>query len=219
MTNFTFIIIGSYSIAIAAIIGLIRFTRIHRAYQPFVFITVASLINEVISHILIHYKKSNAITINLLGLADALLWLWQFRRWNGINKHSSQFHAVGILMISIWIFENLILGKLFTFSSVYAIVFSFAVVFFSINQVNRQIVEEKGNLFTNAKFLICSGTILFFTYRILVECFYLLDIQKSDSFLANVFCILAFVNLIVNLLFALATLWIPARQKFSLPYY
>ena len=219
MTNFTFIIIGSYSIAVAAIIGLIRFTRIHRAYHPFIFITVASLINEVISHILIHYKKSNAITINLLGLADALLWLWQFRRWNGINKHSSQFHAVAILMISIWIFENLILGKLFTFSSVYAIVFSFAVVFFSINQVNRQIVEEKGNLFTNAKFLICSGTILFFTYRILVECFYLLDMQKSDRFLANVFSILAFVNLIVNLLFALATLWIPARQKFSLPYY
>jgi len=219
MTNFTFIIIGSYSIAIAAIIGLIRFARIHRAYQPFVFITVASLINEVISHILIHYKKSNAITINLLGLADALLWLWQFRRWNGFNKHSSQFHAVAILMISIWIFEKIILGKLFTFSSVYAIVFSFAVVFFSINQVNRQIIEEKGNLFTNAKFLICSGTILFFTYRILVECFYLLDMQKSDSFLANVFCILAFVNLFVNLLFALATLWIPARQKFSLPYY
>ena len=219
MTNFTFIIIGSYSIAVAVIIGLIRFTRIHRAYQPFVFITVASLINEVISHILIHYKKSNAITINLLGLADVLLWLWQFRRWNGFNKQSSQFHVVAILMISIWIFENLILGKLFTFSSVYAIIFSFAVVFFSINQVNRQIVEEKGNLFTNAKFLICSGTILFFTYRILVECFYLLDMQKSDSFLANVFSILAFVNLIVNLLFALATLWIPARQKFSLPYY
>ena len=163
MTNFAFIIVGSYSIAVAAIIGLIRFTRIHRAYQPFVFITVASLVNEVISHIMIYYKKSNAITINILGLADALLWLWQFRRWNGFNKQKLQFYVTVLLMISIWIFENLILGKLFTFSSVYAIIFSFAVVFFSINQVNRQIVIEKGNLFTNAKFLICSGTILFFT--------------------------------------------------------
>ena len=219
MTNFAFITVGSYSIAIAAIIGLIRFTRIHKSYQPFIFITIASLSNEVISHILIHYKKSNAITINLLGLADALLWLWQFRRWNGFNKQGFQFQLAVILMISIWIFENLVLGKLFTFSSVYAIVFSFAVVFLSINQLNRQIVEETRNLFTNARFLICAGAVLFFTYRILVECFYLLDMQKSDSFLAHVFSILAIVNLIVNLLFALATLWIPERQKFSLPYY
>ncbi|HUQ67605.1 MAG TPA: hypothetical protein VM101_15690 [Flavitalea sp.] len=218
MTDYTLIILGSYSIGIAAIIGLVRLRNIHASYRPFILIITMSLVVEIISHILIYFKKSNAIAVNVFGLIEGLLWLRQFRKWNTTKDQVLPLKYASILITSIWIIENIIAGKLFSFSSVYAILFSFMVIFYSINQMNRQLTEEKGNLFTNARFLICCGTIIFFTYRILVECFFLLDLQKSASFFAHVFIILAFVNLIVNLLFAIATLWIPARQKFSFPY-
>jgi hypothetical protein len=217
MINYQFILIGSYSIALAAIIGLIRFRKIHRAYQPFIFITIAALLNEICSSLLIHFHKSNAASTNILSLFECLLWLWQFRRWNGFKQGSREYPLLVAIVISTWAFENIVLGKLFTFSSVFAIAYSFCLVFLSINQVNLLIVQEKRNLLNNPKFLICTGAIIFYTYRILVECFYLLDMGESDKFLTNIFSILVFVNLFVNLLFALATLWIPTRQRFSLP--
>lgn len=216
MTSFAFILVSSYSISIAAIIGVIRFPVIHRSYHPFLLIILLSLINEVVSHLLIYNKTSNAISNNLIGPLDALLWLWQFRRWNAIKRI---IHVtVSLMLLGLWVTENVFLNKLNTFSSVYAIAFSYVIVIFSVRQVSSQINDQRTILLNNAKFLVCCGATLFFTYRILVESFYLQGGQTSDSFLSNVFGILALFNLIVNLLFAMAALWIPVRQKFSLPY-
>ena len=217
MINYQFMVIGSYSIAIAAIIGLIRFRKIHRAYQPFIFITIAALLNEICSNLLIYFQRSNAVSTNIFGLIESVLWLWQFKRWDAFKRRPWEYSVLVTLIACTWVFENIIMGKLFTFSSVFGIVYSFCLVFLSINQVNLQIVQEKRNLFSNPKFLICTGTIIFYTYRILVECFYLLEMKESDTFLFNIFSILVFVNIFVNLLFALAILWIPTRQRFSLP--
>jgi uncharacterized membrane protein (DUF373 family) len=90
-------------------------------------------------------------------------------------------------------------------------------VFLAINQVNRLIVEEKKNLLSNSKFLICTGAMIFYTYKIMVESFYIFKLDQSNDFLSNIYYILVFVNLFVNLLFALAILWIPTRQRFTLP--
>jgi small basic protein len=217
MINYELILIGSYSIVIAAIIGLIRFPKIHRAYQPFIFITLVAVLNEICSNLLIYFHRSNAPSTNIFGLIECILWLWQFKRWGGFRQKRWEYPLLLSLVTAVWITENIIFGKLFTFSSVYAIAYSFCLVFISINHVNQQIVEEKKNLFTNPKFLICTGAIIFYTYRILVESFYLLDLQDSKTFLTNIFSILVFVNLFVNLLFALAILWIPTRQRFSMP--
>lgn len=216
MTSFAFILVASYSIAIAAIIGLIRLPVMHYSYRPFLLIILLSLINEVVSHLLIYYRKSNAINNNLIGPLDVLLWLWQFRRWNVIKQllHISTM----VMLYCLWVTENIFLDKLNTFSSFFAIVFSYVMVIFSIRLVTTQINEQQEKLLSNAKFLIGCGSILFFTYRILVESFYLQDAQSSNDFLSNVFSILALINLIVNLLFAMAVLWIPVKQKFSLPY-
>jgi hypothetical protein len=219
MINQTFIAVVSYSIAFAAVIGLIRLPRLPRAYQPFIFITILSLVNEVISHTLILHRKSNAVAINIFGLIDAVLWFWQFANWNIKSKRLMIIKATFITLILLWVVENIIFRKLFTFGCIYPITLSFLIVIFSAIQLGREIAQEKGNLLVSPKFLICCGTILFYTYRILVECFYVPGISKSNIFFGNVFIILSFVNFIVNLLFALAVLWIPEKQKFSVPYY
>ena len=216
MDVFPFIVAGSYSIGIAAIIAVVRIRKIHKSYRPFLLFLFASLTNEISSNLLIQYGKSNAVGNNIFGFTEALIWVWQFKEWKAIDlrRWYQALIVTGILLI--WITENIILGKLFSFSSVYAVVYSSAMVLISINVIIRQIVEESRNLFLNARFLICSGMLIFSAYRILVESFYLLEIEGSNVFLGNVFLILVFVNLFVNLLLAIATLWIPTRQKFTL---
>jgi hypothetical protein len=219
MTNSIFIVAGSYSIAIAAVIGLIRLPRLHKAYQPFILINVLSFLNEIISHILIVNKKSNAAAVNIFGFFDAILWLWQFNRWTTDAKYKRALAVAAMFLMIIWLAENVFCGKLFVFGSVYAITFSFAMVILSTIQLSAQTAREKGSLLVAPKFMICSGVVLFYTYRIFVECFYAPGMSKSGAFYSHVFVILSIVNFVVNLLFALAVLWIPEKQKFSLPYY
>lgn len=219
MSTADFVVVGSYSIAIAVVIAIVRFRKIHRNFHAFVFILFAAMLNEIASYLLIQvFKTGNAVSNNIFGLGEAMLWMFQFRRWNGFKAAKWTFTAVLLALTGVWIFENLVLGKISSFSSAYSIFYAFILVFLSINQVNRLIVEENRNLFTNSIFLICSGVIIFNTYRIFVESFYVFEMEHNSAFLMNVFIILAFVNLFVNLLFALATLWIPTRQRFSLPY-
>ena len=127
--------------------------------------------------------------------------------------------VVVIALLILWIIENIILRKLFVFGYLFPIAFSLVMVILSGIQLSLEIARERGNLLTTSKFLICTGTVLFYTYRILVECFFAPGMSKSDIFFGNVFIILSLVNFIVNLLFALAVLWIPEKQKFSLPFY
>jgi hypothetical protein len=213
------LLLNVYSIAPAAIIGLFRYTKVLKTFRPFIILIVTALITEIVNHIIIyHYGKGNAVIINIYGLIECLLWLWQFYYWNAFKKRSRLLPILVSLLIGVWAADNIILGKLNTFSSWFTIMYSFTLVFLSINEVNRQIVEERKNIFTNAKFLACAGILLFYTNRILVESFYLLDmVQTNREFLRQLFQILKYVNLFVNLLFAFATIWIPTRQRFSLP--
>ena len=220
MSTASLVLAGSSSILVAVIIAAMRMRRIHGSYHPFVVLLFAGLINEVVSYLLIHvFKESNAVTTNILGLIEGLLWIEQFRRWN--TYHDARWaHRVLVAVVLItWTTENVVLEKIFLFSSAYSIGYSFLLVFLAINQMNGLIVSERGNLLVNSRFLISSGVLVFYSYRIFVESFYFFELEESDEFLANVFSILAFVNLFVNLLFALAAVWIPSRQKFSLPYY
>lgn len=218
MLPYGVVLFGSYTIAIAATIGLIRFHKINRSYRPFIFITIAALANEVASTLLIMSNNSNAISTNMLNLVEGCLWLFQIKVWGGFKRRKWVFPALFSTLVCIWIVENLVFGRIQVFSSIFAVTSAVVFVFLAIDQVNQLIVEEKGNLLRNSRFLICVGIIIFFTYRIMVESFYLMDLTQSNQFLRNVFGILVFVNVFVNLLFALAILWIPTRQKFSLPF-
>ena len=219
MTNNVFIVGGSYSIAIAAVIGLIRLPTLYKAYQPFIFITIISFLNEVVSSMLIVHQKSNAVAINIFGFFDALLWLWQFRTWNKHSKRQAILNVAALLLVILWLVENIALGKLFVFGSVYPITFSLFMVIIAFIEMSRRITDANDRLFTTPKFMICCGAVLFYTYRILIECFYMPSVSASQLFLANVFTILSFINFIVNLLYAFVVLCIPEKQKFSVPYY
>ena len=215
----SFVLAGSSSILVAVIVVAVRLRRIHCSYYPFVLLLFAGLLNEIVSFLLIHvFKESNAVATNIFGLIEGLLWIAQFRRWTTFQDKRADRLLIAVIFLT-WTTENIFMGKIFLFSSAYSIGYSFLLVFLAINQMNRLIVHERGNLLVNSRFLISVGVLVFYSYRKFVDSFYFFDLEESDEFLTNVFSILAFVNLFVNLLFALAAVWIPSRQKFSLPYY
>ena len=70
----------------------------------------------------------------------------------------------------------------------------------------------------DSRFILCTAFIIFFAYKALLESFYLIELKLNDNFYRSLFVILTFLNLIINLVYALAALWLPTKQRFTLPY-
>src|SRR5688572_2083001 len=79
--NYTLAVLFSFSIAIAALIGLVRFEKISPVYYPFLFCTWLALLNEIINYILARATGNNIININIYVLLEAILITWQFKKW------------------------------------------------------------------------------------------------------------------------------------------
>ena len=213
------ILICTYSIVLAVIIGLIRLRSITADYQPFILITLTSLANEVAASWLEANPLMNAVRLNIFFILESLLWIWQFKRWGGFSGGRKRVYPALLISVAVvWTAENILFAGISTFNSMFSLVSYFILVFLAINQVNQLIVEERGNMLKNSRFLICSGVMIFYTYKIMIESFYVMKLDQSNQFLSKIFIILVFVNLFVNLLYALATLWIPTRQRFTMQY-
>ncbi len=79
--NFTLLVIFSFSIFIAAIIGGIRYARISAVYHPFLYCLWIGSANEILSYFLIRARHSTAINISIYILIESLLFTWQFKNW------------------------------------------------------------------------------------------------------------------------------------------
>ena len=211
-------VILGYSIVIPATIGLIRLPVINRMYQPFIIYCVLDLLNHTLSAVLIERYHSNTINSNIFVLIEVVLFLFLFRNWGAFEKRIIAFYILLFLLSGVWIFDNLIWHKLNTVNSLFRIVYSFLLVFLSIGQMNKLISTERKNLFYNASFMICTGVVIYYTYKAIVEVFFLIQLKGSASFYSNIFKILQFANAFMILIFAWAILWIPKRPKFISPH-
>jgi hypothetical protein len=173
----------------------------------------AGLLNEIINTIIISKGYSNAVNTNIYTLTEVLLILWFFYNFRVFRKRAIYFSILAGLILSAWIAENFVFSSIRSFSS-YFIVFSyFIIVLLSISMINKVQAAERKGLLKNSKFIICTGFILFFTYALLVEIFWIYGLNASKSFRLEVYRIMAYVNLVVNLIYAIAVLWMPRKQE------
>ena len=205
-----------YSIVIASAIGLIRFNKILPLYRPFIIILFLGLINHTLSVIFNETIRNNAVNSNVYVLGESLLYLFLFKNWGAFNKKNTLFYSLFIFLTGLWVYDNLIWHSLHITNSLFRIVSSFILIFLSIGELNKLIITAKKNLFYNAIFLICCGIIIYFSYKAIIEVFFFIQLKASQQFYINIFAILVFVNLFVNLIFAWAVLWIPKKQKSTL---
>jgi hypothetical protein len=212
-----FILISGYSILLAAGVGVVRYHKVTPDNRPFFYIVWVALINEMLSQIFTSTLHSTAVNCNIYVLAEALLYCWLFYNWGSLIRNKNKFRLLLLFICLIWILDNLVMNSIRQTNSFFRIVSSFILVFLAIDQINQLITTERSRLMTNARFLISTGVVIFFTYRAIIEAFYWIRLPFSNLFYHNVYLIMDYVNLFVNLIFALAAVWIPTRQKFMLP--
>lgn len=213
--NYWLIVTFSFTIGIAAITGWVRFRKMNPAYYPFIYCVWLAFLNEILSFIFAQTIRNNSVNNNLYALAESLLIVWQFRNW-GIFKNNL-FHTVLAIFTAGWITDHFIINHLTTYTYHYRIAYSFISVLFSVNMINTVIVRERKSLLKNPAFLICTAYVINFTYYVMNMTLYLYVSEINGDFLNRLFGIMPYANLLSNLLFALAVLWIPARQRFTLP--
>jgi hypothetical protein len=201
------------SVAIPAILGFFKFAGANPDYTPFFWYIWLGLLNEIISSFINYAGHSNAVNNNIYVLVESLLILWLFRRWK-LFKTYDIYYALVFLYLAVWVTENLFISRITFFNSYFRIVYSFATVLMSIQVVNQLIVREQKSITRHATFIISTGFIIYYTYKILVEVFWVYGLNKNPEFQTNVYNILNIINLICNLIYALAIIWVPRKQEF-----
>lgn len=214
--NYTLVDILSYSIAAGAIIGLIRLKHIDRAYYPFILLLWIGLLAEIMSSIVIHKGNSNAIFGNIYVLSESILLFVFFKRLGLFSKIENLSFFFPVLFVFAWIWENFIYSDIGYFNSYFRILYSFIVVLMSIHMINRILAEDKRKIIKNPLFLILIGFIIFFTYKTLIEIFWIYGLNSGLEFRTQVYRIMTYINFSVNLIFAIALLWTPRKREFTL---
>lgn len=159
----------------------------------------------------------NIYNFNLFQLAESLLILWQFRQWQLFEKRGSHALFTGVFL-AVYLADNFFLTGFHNFNSYFRIFYSFCIVLLSVRMLNYVLVTERDSLLKNPVFLICSAFVLFFTFATLTEVFWMYGTYLNKEFRTNLYKIVIWNNMFCNLIYALAVLWMPKRQAFSLPY-
>lgn len=214
--NYNLIAIFSFSIGVPGITGLLRFRKIDASYYPFIFSLWLGLVNEVTSFLLIRQGYSNAINSNIYVLLESVLLLFFFKQQGLFRRHPGFFNGLLSLYIVLWVSENFLLSQIRKFDSYFIVVYSFSTVLMSISLLNNLIDSERKAIWRNAAFLIVVGFILFYTCTVLIEIFWVYGLNASRSFRFQVYRIMTFVNLFVNLIYTIAVLWMSRKREYTL---
>lgn len=213
----------SLSIVFAVIIGIVRFRKINPAYYPFIYRVSLVLVVELVRRVLLRQDNYNAATLvaNLFTLADFLLFAWLFHYWGLFKQDKRLFFGIIALFIALWCIVTYTSPHHFFSPNLYfRILYSFALIFFSVTTLNSLIINTRGGMLKNAKFWICIGIIIFYTLFIIICATQLsvLGANVSKDFQRKFYDIMVFSNLFVNLLYAGAALWIPRKKVFTAVY-
>ena len=188
----------SMSVLIPAIIGLIRLRNVDESYRIFVIFLWLGFFAEIANRLLIVSIKTNAPSWNIYNVLEFITLMTLFRKWQIWKGREQGYLPFLIFSLLIWIVDVFILGSIYQFNSYFGIYYCFVTVMLAITNLNRQIT--------------CMGITIFFTYRIFVEVSLMPVFSISGDFFHRVFDIQVYVNLLVNLIYAIAILCLPRKR-------
>lgn len=212
--SYTWMTLFSFSIWIAAVIGVARFKNLDPIYHPFIYCTWVAAFNELLSYSLIAAGASNAINNNCYILVETIFIIWQFKKWDALQRFTLWYTTVIVLIILAWLIENFVLANL-TKTVIYCrVLYATIIICLSVNTTSFMIVNERDKLIRNPVFIICMSYIIFFSYKIIMELCWYYGLSIADAFTVYVFRIFTWVNLFVNLLFSIVIIWIPSKPRY-----
>jgi hypothetical protein len=206
-----------YSLGIAALIGIWRFRKISVVFLPFLLFLWLGFANEIVSEVTARVWRNTTLNNNIYVLLEACLILWQFQKWGLFQRQKAFVPVLLLSFVTFWCVEIFVNYHYLYVASYFRIFYSFVIVLMSIHMINFIIVSESRSLLKNPIFLICIGFIIFFTYKILIEIFWVYGLNGSRDFRNNVYMIHSLINFFSNIIYALAALWVPRKQIFLMP--
>lgn len=178
---------------------------------------VIGFITEIISFVLIQgFHTTNAIPVNIYVLVEWTLIAWQFHVWGFLRQRKRAFYGLLAVGALLWIAENLVFGKITQVVPYFRFFYFFLIVLISVNEINFMITHYNRNLFRNPKFLICIGFIIYFLYMIVYFWAYQVSVFGKSGIITVVVFLMAYINALTNIIYAIAFLMIPASVKFTL---
>lgn len=204
----------SYSIFIVVALLLFRRNYLPAEILPFSWLILVGATNEIISTVVAARAMSTHANNNFYQLIEALLLLWLFRKWGAIASGRTFFLISGLLLFAGWLLE-LLLGGFKHDLVFFSMVYSFAAVVLSVRSMSAKQLPPSLVPFRRSVLLICSCFVVYFSSRILLDSVWYLGLGLSDAFRYAVYYVMAFINCIINLCYALAILWIRPKQKYS----
>lgn len=216
MSPFFIHVIFNHSILIAAVIAVFRFKYISSDFYPFFIFIWIGLFNDSLSLALILMHRSNTANSNIYVLLELVVVLWQFFTWN--REKLKVYIWLTITALAVWLADNFFMNTITHNNSLFRVFYSFLILFLSIDNLNKLLFFENGRLITNAKFIICVTFLLYYGFNAFIESFNIFQLGLSSNVLNKLWWSLSIVNLIANLLYALAVLWVPTKVKYILRY-
>jgi hypothetical protein len=86
----------------------------------------------------------------------------------------------------------------------------------SVTVINRFIFGNIHQILKNALFHIIIAFIAFFTYKTLIEIFWVYGLNASRDFRVAVYRIMTYINLFANIVYTLAVIWMPRKAEYTL---
>ncbi len=208
------VVLFSSSILFPALIAIFKFRNIEKSFYPFIFFIWIGFLNEIISYTISSVGGSTTFNNNLYILAEALLILWQFKEWDIFTSFKKGFMVLSILLVIVWSVDHSNIQSLGSINLNFRLLYSLMIVLMSIHLNNRRIFTFRGNLIKSPVFLVCNGLVIYFTYKILVEVFWIYGLNKTQSFRMDVYVIMAWINAFTNIIYSLAILCIPKKPHY-----
>jgi hypothetical protein len=137
----------SLSIVFAVIIGIVRYRRINTSYYPFIYNVWLVLIVEIVGRVLWAEGNGSLFTtwLNIFSLLDFFLYTWLFHNWGLFNRRKDVFVGILIFFTIAWAIITLFINPISKPNFYFRILYSFALIFFSVNTFNKVVVHERGS--------------------------------------------------------------------------
>ena len=97
MTSYTLFVVFSYSIVLAALVGLLRYRKVTPDDRPFFYIVWTALIGEIMNEVLSSTLHSTAVSSNIYVLVEALLYTWLFYKWGSLLRKKNRYRFLIVL--------------------------------------------------------------------------------------------------------------------------
>lgn len=207
------------TIIITAVVALIRFRKVDQRFRPFLIRSMVAAVSESVSTVMILNGHQTLLNGNVYVLVEAMLLFWYLWEEGGFGSRIKLFRASLVSLLVFWITEVMVIKGITAPAPVFRIVYSIALVVLSINVLNKLLFTTRGALIKNASFVLCASFCIYFSAKALVQSFMIYGLDRTGSFMINVFAITIYLNLVMNLLHAGVILWMPKKQKFISPYW